>query len=293
MDKRLPHPSGHMTVLVVMCAALLFLLAGCGASRTSAGTPHPGNAVFGIPLPTSVPEAATPTPPVFPDAIPTPSPDAFPTPSPDAFPTPSPDAFPTPSPDAFPTPSPETALSVPSFDDIAESGAIPPQKRTAEPVTVDPLMRQMTEADGTKTPAHEPRGRQDIRAVYLTGWTAGNNLEPFLDLLDNTELNAVVIDIREGDGRIAYPTDVAVFRDNKGFRHDYDPVEVLAKLHERDIWVIGRIVCFKDAFLPKLFPDLAIQKKGGRPAGTQGAERIHRTLAEPGERRPRGNHWWR
>jgi hypothetical protein len=111
--------------------------------------------------------------------------------------------------------------------------------------------------------ARTPRGRQDVRAVYLTSWTAGNNLDAFLDLLDTSELNAVVIDIREGDGRIAYPTDVALFRDNKGFRRDYDPAEVLARLHERDIWVIGRIVCFKDTFLPKLHPEWAIQKKSG------------------------------
>jgi hypothetical protein len=116
-----------------------------------------------------------------------------------------------------------------------------------------------------ESPDQPARGRKDIQAVYLTSWTAGHNLDAFVELIGKTELNAVVIDIREGDGKVAYPTEVAAFRDHKGFRRDYDPREVIARLHEQDIWVIGRIVCFKDAFLTKLHPALAIRKHNGDP----------------------------
>lgn len=141
----------------------------------------------------------------------------------------------------------------------AETASLQPAESV--PPVPDLAQPQLSES----APPRQPRGRQDVKAVFLTSWTAGNNLDAFLNLLDTTELNAVVIDIREGDGRVAYPTEVAVFRDNKGYRRDYDPREILDRLHERDIWVIGRIVCFKDAFMPRLFPELAIQKKNGSP----------------------------
>lgn len=107
--------------------------------------------------------------------------------------------------------------------------------------------------------------RHDIKAIYLTSWSAGNNLETYIELIEETELNAVVIDIREGDGKVAYPTTVDVFKDNKGFRKDYDPAEVIRKLHEKDIYVIGRLVAFKDSFLPRIQPELAILKSNGQP----------------------------
>jgi hypothetical protein len=107
--------------------------------------------------------------------------------------------------------------------------------------------------------------KTDVKAIYLTAWSAGNNLDSFIRLIDKTELNAVVIDIREGDGKVSYATEVEVFKNNKGFRRDYDAKKMIAKLHAKNIYVIGRIVCFKDNFLPRLMPELAIKKANGKP----------------------------
>jgi len=51
-----------------------------------------------------------------------------------------------------------------------------------------------------------PNPPSAIKAVYLTSWSAGNQkkLDYIIDLIKGTELNAVVIDIKDYSGYVAY-----------------------------------------------------------------------------------------
>ncbi len=42
------------------------------------------------------------------------------------------------------------------------------------------------------------------------------------------------------------------------------PKELIEKLHQNEIYVIGRIVLFKDKALTKQRPDLAVKKANGK-----------------------------
>ena len=49
-----------------------------------------------------------------------------------------------------------------------------------------------------------------IKAVYVTSWSAGtpSKINHIIDLVNTTEVNAVVIDIKDYSGYVAYNTDI-------------------------------------------------------------------------------------
>jgi hypothetical protein len=87
-----------------------------------------------------------------------------------------------------------------------------------------------------------------IKAVFVTGYSAGSkNYFNYLNsFLEKTEINAAVIDIKGSDGVVTYPKRIP----NINFLINY--------LHEKDIYVIGRIVVFQDPVFATFRPDLAI-----------------------------------
>jgi len=103
-----------------------------------------------------------------------------------------------------------------------------------------------------------------VKAVYLTGVSAGSSkvLDHFIKLVNTTELNALVIDIKEA-GVVNYESNVPEVRDNKLYTKYYDADSVIKKLHDNNIYVIGRIVCFRDNGLASKRQDLAIKRPDG------------------------------
>ncbi|MDW7649983.1 MAG: putative glycoside hydrolase, partial [Bacillota bacterium] len=89
--------------------------------------------------------------------------------------------------------------------------------------------------------------------------------EELLNLVEATELNAMVIDIKNDDGQVTYASDIEIVREvgaNK--RPSIPDIEaVMDKLREKDIYPIGRLVVFRDPHLPEQRPQWAIQQKGG------------------------------
>jgi len=105
----------------------------------------------------------------------------------------------------------------------------------------------------------------EVKALYLTGWTAGNKerLDHYIELANTTEINSYVIDIKDDDGLVGYETNIAAVKEIGGWTKKYDVDYVINKLHENNIHVIGRIVCFKDPYLSSKRPDLAIKDTRG------------------------------
>ena len=88
-------------------------------------------------------------------------------------------------------------------------------------------------------------GESGIRAVYLTTNSAGSEsmINYVIDLASTTSINAVVLDIKDFSGRVAY--------------HDF----ALTRFHEENIYVIGRITVFQDPILANNRPELAVHNK--------------------------------
>ena len=107
---------------------------------------------------------------------------------------------------------------------------------------------------------HAPRAiahqRLNVHGIYMN---TGLNLEEELDLISRTELNAVVINLKEGDG-VYFNSQNELARSVGGnyMRLSVDLPEIVRQCHERDVWVIGRIVCFKDPMLAEAYPERAL-----------------------------------
>lgn len=106
-----------------------------------------------------------------------------------------------------------------------------------------------------------------LKAVYMTSWVAGTNSmrEKVFNVIDKTELNAVVIDIKDYTGRIAFlVTDPYLQKIGSSEDRISDIQNVIDELHKKNIYVIGRISVFQDPFLVKSRPDLAVKKSSDK-----------------------------
>ncbi|MDP2651358.1 MAG: putative glycoside hydrolase [bacterium] len=103
-----------------------------------------------------------------------------------------------------------------------------------------------------------------LKALYMTSCVAGTPSwrESLKKLILETELNAVVIDIKDATGTITIPDEAlqpsssvksgCKVRDIKAFIQD---------LHKEGIYVIGRLSVFQDSYYSGLRPDLAMKRK--------------------------------
>lgn len=118
---------------------------------------------------------------------------------------------------------------------------------------------------GTETPSQqEAEEKVKVKGVYITGSTAGSakRLEHFIELTKTTEINTVVLDIKD-NGEVYYQSEVPDVKKYGAIKKLYDVDEVLRKLHENNVHVIARLVVFKDPLLPAKRSDLAIRTPDG------------------------------
>jgi hypothetical protein len=118
-----------------------------------------------------------------------------------------------------------------------------------------------------QTPVVAHIARPDaMKAIYMSQCVVGTPSfrDSLVRLIDETELNAVVIDIRDYTGKIAFPTDHPDLHDAVSTACGAaDMKSFVAKLHQKNIYVIGRITTFQNPYYTSLHPDEAVQKKGG------------------------------
>lgn len=104
-----------------------------------------------------------------------------------------------------------------------------------------------------------------VKGIYVTGAMAGtSNMDNLIALVDRTELNTMVIDVKNDEGRVVYDMDSAFVREI-GAVKEYvsDMPGLIRKCKEHGIYLIARIVAFKDPFLAENRQDLALTDKNG------------------------------
>ena len=94
------------------------------------------------------------------------------------------------------------------------------------------------------TPAH-------VRAIYMSSWVAGTPSirSRLVSLIDTTELNAIVIDVKDNTGVITWDSRM---RDMDAF---------IDELHTKNIYIIARVASFQDPHYVKLHPEEAVHSK--------------------------------
>ena len=100
------------------------------------------------------------------------------------------------------------------------------------------------------------------RALYAPSavFEAPGRLDAMLDLIDRTEVNAMVIDVKETDGRLYYATDLPEAVEAGSVREApvFELEELLPMLKERGIYTIARMVVMKDNTTAAARPELAV-----------------------------------
>lgn len=112
---------------------------------------------------------------------------------------------------------------------------------------------------------HEPRAKADARAVFDTLRRLSDpvRLSAFLATARQTGINAVVLDFKDDSGYLAYPSAHPLARDAGAIRPAASDVAALvATLRASGLYVIARVVAFKDTVLARRRPDLAIRAAG-------------------------------
>lgn len=131
------------------------------------------------------------------------------------------------------------------------------------------INKESTEAaQGQETFRNEWKANhQKVRGIYVTGPMAGSAaMDGLITLVDETELNAMVIDVKNDDGNITYKMDMDSARETGACVNYISDMEgLMAKLKEHHIYTIARVVCFKDPYLAAAKPELALKKPDGTP----------------------------
>lgn len=104
-----------------------------------------------------------------------------------------------------------------------------------------------------------------VKGIYVSGPVAGiDKMDELIALVDETELNAMVIDIKNDEGRVTYKMQTdRVMEVGAGIRYIPDIEELVKKCKEKDIYLIARIVAFRDPYLAEKKPELAVKTKEG------------------------------
>lgn len=128
-----------------------------------------------------------------------------------------------------------------------------------------------------QTTADRMAGRTKVKGIYVTGPKAGSGgMEDLIRLVDETELNAMVIDVKNDEGNLTFrltneetPQDIPVLdrisEMQAGIRYIRDIQTMMQELKDHNIYTIARIVCFKDPILAAAQPELALTKSDGKP----------------------------
>ena len=103
-----------------------------------------------------------------------------------------------------------------------------------------------------------------IKSIYLSSWIAGyvKYRDPLIKLVDDTELNAVVIDVKDSTGRIGFNVFDPELQKEKTTEARIPDVRALTNLlHQKKIYIIGRVAVFQDPYMANKRPEWAITKK--------------------------------
>lgn len=112
----------------------------------------------------------------------------------------------------------------------------------------------------------EKSSRKIVKGIYLTASSGSDSkkIQEIIALIDKTELNAVVIDIKDYTGYVLYDSQVKEVMELKT-KHILlrDIPALITKLHDHNIYVIARQTVFQDPVLAQKKPAWAIKNKQG------------------------------
>lgn len=121
-----------------------------------------------------------------------------------------------------------------------------------------------------------------VKAIYVSSWVAATPsiMKRINQLIDTTEVNAVVLDIKDATGRVSFLTHNPIVNETASPENCIKNIDAfINELHSRNVYVIGRISTFQDPYLTKVRPEWALMKKSD---GTVWKDRKGLSFLDPG-----------
>ena len=118
-------------------------------------------------------------------------------------------------------------------------------------------------------PAEHIKTPEKVKALYMSSWVAGTNdfKNSLISMIDETELNAVVIDIKDSTGKISFEVSDPILTKEKSVEKRIPDITSLVNiLHSKDIYIIGRIAVFQDPHFIKNHPGSAVKMNTNKEA---------------------------
>ena len=105
-----------------------------------------------------------------------------------------------------------------------------------------------------------------VKGLYMTAYVAATPSirDKVIRVIDETEANAIVIDIKDYRGRIFFLVNDPYLKEigsEQGLISDIEGL--IESLHKKNIYVIGRISVFQDSFLINKWSKFAVKTKSG------------------------------
>ncbi|MFA6432658.1 MAG: putative glycoside hydrolase [Candidatus Paceibacterota bacterium] len=99
-----------------------------------------------------------------------------------------------------------------------------------------------------------------VKGIYMTSCVASTPSirERVLSVMKDTEINALVIDLKDYTGTISYAASKVPAPSGKGCRVA-DLPEFIARLHKDNIYAIARVTVFQDPLYAAAHPEIAVQ----------------------------------
>lgn len=114
--------------------------------------------------------------------------------------------------------------------------------------------------------ADDPRVPAKVKGIFVTGPVAGtaNTMPQLTQLVEDTSLNAMVIDIKNDAGEVTYKMGLPLSQEiGAEIGYVSDMPELIRQLKEKGIYLIARIVAFKDPVLAEKKPEYAVKNADG------------------------------
>lgn len=100
---------------------------------------------------------------------------------------------------------------------------------------------------------------EDIKGIYVNPLVIDTQpeIQAIIDIANTTEVNAVVIDIKEYN--VFFDTDIDLFTSSGNVTPIMDLPTLLKRFHDNGIYTIARLVVFKDPSVAIAHPELAVR----------------------------------
>lgn len=104
------------------------------------------------------------------------------------------------------------------------------------------------------------RENSGVKGIYLNGYhfTNEEKMKKFDEILTNTSVNTVVLDVKTDNGHLLYDSKIIEVDELKNERIKYDKNTLKEFKEKYNIYLIGRVVAFQDPIFSKKYIDASI-----------------------------------